>query len=180
MTWTFFGGIHEFFQSSTWNVIELVGALFLLLFWAATVFWVRKDAKRRIHSTALIQVVTLLGAVPPFLGPLIYMLFRPPEYLEDVRERELEIQAIERRFGTQECPVCHAEVDSDFLVCPVCTRRLRQSCVTCLRPLESSWFVCPYCETPIGTREPTPEPWPTATGKPSRGRASRTAPRKAT
>jgi hypothetical protein len=182
--WSFFGGIHDFFQSGIWVAIQYLGAGFLILCWLATVYWVRKDAKRRIESRALIQLVTLLGAVPPFLGPLVYMLFRPPEFLADVRERELEIEAIERRFGTQECPVCRAEIDADFLVCPVCTKRLRQSCVTCLRPLETGWFVCPYCETPIGTREVTPEPWPTATGKPppprTAPRPSRTAPRKAT
>ena len=60
------------------------------------------------------------------------MLFRPPEYLEDVRERELEIKAMEKRLGGRDlhCPVCRAEVDEDFLVCPVCTTKLRQACVT--------------------------------------------------
>ena len=151
MIWTFFEGIHNFFQSATWSVIELVGALFLVLFWAATVFWVRKDAKRRIRSSWLIQLVTLLGAVPPFLGPLIYMLFRPPEYLEDVRERELEIKAMEERLSRDDlhCPVCRADVDPSFLVCPVCTTRLRQSCRKCKAPLEALWQVCPYCETPV-------------------------------
>jgi Double zinc ribbon len=163
VTWSFFGGIHNFFQSATWVVVQTLGALFIVLFWAATVFWVRKDAKRRIQSKALIGLVTVLGAVPPFLGPLVYMLFRPPEYLEDVRERELEIQVIERRLGARDCPVCHAEVDPDFLVCPVCTKRLRRSCVSCLRPLDSKWLVCPYCETPVGTGgEVTPVPWPSA------------------
>ena len=64
----------------------------------------------------------MLGIVP-FLGPIIYMLFRPPEYLEDVRERDLEIRAMEKRLGGRDlhCPVCRAEVEEDFLVCPVCT-----------------------------------------------------------
>ena len=70
-----------------------------LLFWLATVYWVNKDARRRIEDPFLVALATLIGAIPPFLGPLIYMLFRPPEYLEDVRERELEIRAIESRLG---------------------------------------------------------------------------------
>ena len=182
MTLSFFGGIHSFFQSATWFVIQTLGALFLILVWAATVYWVRKDAKRRITSPSLIQLVTVLGAVPPFLGPLVYMLFRPPEYLEDVRERELEIQAIERRLGARECPVCRAEVDADFLVCPVCTTRLRQSCVTCLRPLDAAWLVCPYCETPVESGDVAPVPWPSATPTtpPRAPRARRTSSRKAT
>ena len=59
------------------------------------------------------------------------MLFRPPEYLEDVRERELEIKAMEDRLSKRDlhCPVCRAEVDSSYLVCPVCTTKLKQACV---------------------------------------------------
>ena len=50
------------------------------------------------------------------------MLFRPPEYLEDVRERELEMKAMEERLSLRnsQCPVCRATVEPSFLVCPVC------------------------------------------------------------
>ena len=93
----------------------------------------------------------LLGLVPPFLGPIIYLFFRPPEYLEDVRERELEIRAIEERLahGNLQCPVCRARVESTYLVCPVCTTRLKQACESCDAPLEAIWQVCPYCATPV-------------------------------
>jgi len=144
-----FGGAHDFFHSTSWDIVRNAAVAFVVVLWVATIYWVHKDARRRIRSAVLVWFVTLLGAVPPFLGPLIYMLFRPPEYLEDVRERELEIRAIEKRLGAGICPVCRAEVDSDFLVCPVCTTRLRQACATCQRPLEPQWQLCPYCETPI-------------------------------
>ncbi len=36
-----------------------------------------------------------------------------------------------------------------FVVCPVCTTRLRQSCTSCNAPLEAIWQACPYCATPI-------------------------------
>jgi RNA polymerase subunit RPABC4/transcription elongation factor Spt4 len=145
-----FGGVHDFFHSSTWYVIRNLAILFVVVFWIATIYWVWKDARRRIEDRLLVAVATALGVVP-FLGPLVYMLFRPPEYLEDVRERELEIRAMEARLGgrDQQCPVCRAQVDDEFLVCPVCTTRLRQACTGCGKPLESSWQVCPYCETPI-------------------------------
>ena len=98
----------------------------------------------------LVWISTLLGVVP-FIGPLIYMLFRPPEYLDDIRERELEIKAMEKRLGGRDlhCPVCRAEVEEECLICPVCTTKLRQACANCHRPLEALWQVCPYCETPI-------------------------------
>jgi len=111
------------------------------------------DVARYVVSAGyamIVWVATLLGVVP-FIGPLIYMLFRPPEYIEDVRERELEIKAMEKRLGGRDlhCPVCRAEIEEDFLICPVCTTKLRQSCVRCHKPLEALWQVCPYCETPI-------------------------------
>jgi RNA polymerase subunit RPABC4/transcription elongation factor Spt4 len=145
-----FSGVHDFFHSSTWYVIRNLAIFFVIVFWIATIYWVYKDARRRIADTLIVLVVTAVGVVP-FIGPLIYMLFRPPEYLEDVRERELEIKAMEKRLGARDlhCPVCRAEVDEDFLVCPVCTTRLRQACTACGRPLEASWQMCPYCETAI-------------------------------
>ena len=145
-----FNGVNNFFNSGTWLVIRNLGIFFVLVFWVATVYWVNKDAKRRIEDPLIVWVVTAIGVVP-FIGPLIYMLFRPPEYLEDVRERELEIKAMEKRLGGRDlhCPVCRADVDEEFLVCPVCTTKLRQACSNCNRPLEALWQVCPYCETPI-------------------------------
>ena len=153
-------GLSDFFHSGTWLVIRNLTIFFVVVFWLAIAFWVHKDAKRRIEDPWLVWMSTLLGLVPPFLGAFIYMLFRPPEYLEDVRERELEIKAIEKRLGGRDmhCPVCRAEVDSTFLVCPVCTTKLRQACVNCKQPLEALWQVCPYCETPIENVEPVELP----------------------
>jgi len=153
-----FGSVHDFFHSSTWFVIRNLAILLVIVFWVATVYWVYKDAQRRIGDPMLVWVSTAIGVIP-FLGPVIYMLFRPPEYLEDVRERQLEIRAMEERLGSDgsRCPVCRAEVDDEFLICPVCTTRLRQPCVSCGKPLESAWQVCPYCETPI-VSEPAPIP----------------------
>ena len=49
------------------------------------------------------------------------MIVRPPEYLDDVHERELEIQAAEARIaeiGLLLCPHCDHEVEKDFLRYP--------------------------------------------------------------
>ena len=156
MTISVFSSVHNFFHSATWALIEAALVLLVLVFWGATVFWVWKDARRRIEDMLLVRAATLLGAIPPFIGPLVYMLFRPPEYLDDVRERELEIRAIESRLGGHNlhCTVCGCAVDPDFLVCPVCTTKLRQACTECSRPLEPSWQVCPYCATPIVVETP--------------------------
>ena len=152
MSGSIFGSAHTFLHSTAWHVIEFAALAVVLLFFCATVFWVYKDVRRRVEEPLLVAAATLLGAVPPFLGPLIYMLFRPPEYLDEVRERELEMKAIETRLGGPDfrCRVCGCGVEPDFLVCPVCTTKIRQPCSSCGRPLEPAWQVCPYCETPAG------------------------------
>ena len=150
----------DFFESAEWFLIRNLTLFFVAVFWLATVYWVYKDARRRIDDPWLVAVATLLGVVPPFIGPLIYMLFRPPEYIEDVRERELEIRAMEERLARREahCPVCRTEVEASFLVCPVCTTRLKDPCRRCKSPLEPAWKICPYCTTPV--RGPLPAELP--------------------
>jgi hypothetical protein len=171
-----FGTVNDFFDSDTWLLIRNLSLFFVVVFWAATAYWVYKDARRRVEDPWMVAMATVLGIVPPFLGPIIYMFFRPPEYLEDVRERELEIKAMEERLVRRDlhCPVCRAEVDATFLVCPVCTTKLKQACTNCKAPLEALWQVCPYCETPVDTptgirvdswdaeaqRPPAPQPAP--------------------
>ena len=164
-----FGGVHDFFSSGTWQVIRNLLFFFLIVFWLAVGYWVYKDAKRRIEDPVLIAMAVVLGLVPPYVGALVYMLFRPPEYLEDVRERELEIRAIESRLGGADlkCTVCGCEIEPDFLVCPVCTTKLRAACTACSRPLEPAWQVCPYCETPVPVEAPV-----TLAPRPGRRRSS--------
>ena len=79
------------------------------------------------------------------------MLFRPPEYLEDVRERELEIKAMEKRLARRDlhCPVCRAEVDADVPRLPgLHDEAASRRASNCKQPLEALWQICPYCETP--------------------------------
>ena len=94
--------------------------------------------------------------VPPFLGPIVYLFFRPPEYLEDVRERELEIRAIEERLAAAvaRVPSLPRRGRSRYVVCPICTTRLKQACAGCGAPLEAIWQACPYCATPVRAAAP--------------------------
>jgi hypothetical protein len=146
--------VTDFFESDAWLVARNLTLFFLGVFWLASAYWVYKDARRRIEDPWLVAMATILGLIPPFIGPIIYMFFRPPEYVDDVRERELEMRAMEERLARPpdlHCPVCRADVEPAFLVCPVCTTKLKQACVNCRAPLEAIWQVCPYCETPVDT-----------------------------
>ena len=163
-------------DSSGWLIARNVALGVASAFWLGVGYWTLKDARRRIQSRWLVALATLLGLVPPFLGALVYMLFRPPEYLDEVRERELEMQALQRLRGPEErCPVCRSPIEPSFLVCPVCTTRLREACVSCQAPLERLWQMCPYCETPIVRRPPLDfaPPAPSSSPPPSRARGGR-------
>ena len=144
-------------DSADWTLLRNLGIGLVVVLWLATAYWTFKDARRRIDDPWLVALATVIGLVPPFLGPIVYLFFRPPEYLQDVRERELEIKAMEERLSQidQRCPVCRAKVESTYVVCPVCTTRLKQACPSCGQPLESLWQVCPYCATEIVPGLPT-------------------------
>jgi hypothetical protein len=132
--------------------------LFLVVIWLALVYWTYADARRRISDPMLIGCATA-ASLFPFVGTIIYMIVRPPEYLEDVRERELEMQAAEARLaqvGYHLCPHCDYEVEKDYLRCPSCMRKLKDPCQSCGKPLDPTWKLCPYCEAEVGVAAPVP------------------------
>ncbi|MGH2897763.1 MAG: zinc ribbon domain-containing protein [Solirubrobacteraceae bacterium] len=126
--------------------------LFLVVIYLALVYWTYMDAIRRIEDPMLVICATV-ASLFPFVGTILYVIVRPPEYLEDVRERELEMQAAEARLHETHymlCPHCDYEVKEDFVRCPNCTRKLRDPCASCARPLDPTWKLCPYCEAELG------------------------------
>src|SRR5262245_57766286 len=138
------------------NVLLLV----LVVVWLALIFWTYADARRRIDDPMLIACATA-ASLFPFVGTIVYMIVRPPEFLDDVRLRELEMHAAETRLQASDlqlCPHCDYEVRSDFLRCPNCLRKLKDRCRSCSKPLDPMWKICPYCEAEIAGSVPAPPP----------------------
>ncbi len=141
-------GIH----SNALNLAAELLVLFLVIVWLALVYWTYADARRRITDPMLVGCATVTSLFP-YVGTIVYMIIRPPEFLDDVRERELEMQAAEARLaelGYHLCPHCDHEVEKDYLRCPNCMRKLKDPCRSCGRPLDPRWKICPYCEAEIG------------------------------
>ena len=139
------------------NLAVKLVVLFLVAIWAALVFWTYADARRRIEDPMLIGCAAAASLFFPFIGTIVYAIVRPPEYLEDVRERELEMAAAEARLHQVDglhCPHCDFEIEKSFLRCPSCLRRLKEPCGTCGRPLDPRWKICPYCEAEVGQGAP--------------------------
>jgi hypothetical protein len=149
-------GIH----TSALNLaVELV-ILFLVVIWFALIFWTYADARRRIADPLLVGCATI-ASIAPYVGSIVYLIVRPPEYLDDVRERELEMQTAEARLaelGYHLCPHCDYEVEREFLRCPNCMRKLKDPCHNCSRPLDPMWKMCPYCEAEVGVGRETIAP----------------------
>lgn len=130
--------------------VDLV-LLFVVVVYLALIYWTYADARRRIVDPVMVGCATA-ASLFPFVGTIVYMILRPPEYLEDVRERELEMQAAEARLhqlDQAECPHCGYHVERDFVRCPSCLRKLKERCTNCARPLDQTWTICPYCEADV-------------------------------
>jgi len=143
--------------NDTLSLVVNLLILFLVVIWLALVYWTYADARRRIADPMLIGCATA-ASLFPFVGTVIYTIVRPPEFLDDVRERELEMQAAEARLHQLDwhaCPHCDFEVERDFLRCPSCLRKLKDPCQNCGKPLDPTWKICPYCEAEIGVAAAT-------------------------
>jgi hypothetical protein len=168
--------------------LNLVATLFLLMLvvlWLALIVYTYLDARRRISDPFLVACATVASFFP-FIGTAVYAIVRPPEYLEDAHERELEIKAAElrvRQLREQSCPNCEFPVERNYLRCPNCQRRLKDPCPSCSKPVDPRWGLCPYCETNLGggggggerprrkRRDPEERPAPPRQAQPRRRKA---------
>jgi hypothetical protein len=134
------------------NVLLLV----LVVVYFALIFWTFADARRRIDDPMLVACATA-ASLFPFVGTIVYLIVRPPEFVDDVRLRELEMTAAEARLAQldyQLCPHCDYEIKSDYLRCPSCMRKLKERCYSCGKPVDPAWKLCPFCEAEMETPPP--------------------------
>jgi Double zinc ribbon len=144
-------GLSSFFNSTAWQLFQNLSIALAVCFYLASIWWVFRDARRRIEDPWIVGFATILGLVP-LIGPLLYLLVRPLEILDEQRERELEIRALRQRLRTgNHCTACGADSDPSFRFCPVCAEEIRPPCVGCATPLDPLWQVCPFCGTPAAT-----------------------------
>jgi hypothetical protein len=137
--------------NSALNLAATLVLLLLIVIWLALIVYTYLDARRRIGDPFLVACATIASFFP-YIGTAVYTIVRPPEFLEDAHERELEIKAAElrvRQLREQSCPNCEYPVEKNYLRCPNCQRRLKDPCPTCGEPVDPRWGLCPYCETSL-------------------------------
>jgi hypothetical protein len=133
------------------NLAVTLVILMLVAIWIALIVFTFTDARRRIADPFLVGCATAASFFP-FVGTLVYTILRPPEFLEDIRERETDINESElrlRHLKHSSCHKCGSPIESDFIRCPACRTRLKEPCPTCSKPVGLGWKVCPYCETTL-------------------------------
>lgn len=137
--------------------LNLAATLFVLgivVVWLALIVYTYFDARRRITDPFLVACATI-GSFFPYIGTAVYAIVRPPEFLEDAHERELEIKAAElrvRQLTEASCPNCEYPIERNYLRCPQCQHRLKDPCPSCRKPVDPRWVLCPYCETALSER----------------------------
>jgi len=142
-------------SNSGLNLAVTLFVLMIVVVWLALIVYTYFDARRRISDPFLVACATV-GSFFPYIGTAVYAIVRPPEFLEDAHERELEIRAAElrvRQLTEASCPNCEYPVEKDFLRCPECQHRLKNPCPSCGKPVDPRWALCPYCETPVAERQ---------------------------
>lgn len=141
-----FQDILAFFQSGFFKFIIYLFLYFIVVIWLSFVYWTYRDANQRGTNGLLWALVVFIFN---FFGLLIYLILRPSEYVQDVMERELEIETKESLMSSQilKCPACGNDIEKDFFICPYCRKKLKNPCPECGKPLQLNWSICPFCKT---------------------------------
>src|ERR1044072_6261908 len=133
-------------SNSGLNLVVTLFVLMLVVVWLALIVYTYLDARRRVADPFLVGCATIASFIP-YIGTAVYAILRPPEFLEDAHERELEIKAAELRVR-----------QLTALSCPHCEYPLKDPCPTCEKPIDPRWSLCPYCETELTPRRRSKAP----------------------
>jgi predicted RNA-binding Zn-ribbon protein involved in translation (DUF1610 family) len=128
-------------------------ALYLVIVWIASAWWVWRDARTR--STDVLVPYLAAGAVilvTPLLFPLavvIYRMVRPPLTVSAATSVELQMAVLEEEAARSECATCGSIVDDEWVACPSCGAELAVRCTACGRALELDWRICAWCAAEV-------------------------------
>ena len=146
------------------QVFAALGGAYLVALWFVLIVWAFRDSETRSRSV-ITQIFSTLLVVLFFIpGALLYLLLRPRQTLDEAFQRSLEEEYLLQDL--EELPLCKScghYVEDDYVICPNCQTKLRDSCPACARLVDLKWALCPYCGTSqsritVEVKERLPEP----------------------
>src|SRR3954447_16174209 len=146
------------------QVFAALGGAYLVALWFVLIVWAFRDSETRSRSV-ITQIFSTLLVVLFFIpGALLYLLLRPRQTLDEAFQRSLEEEYLLQDL--EELPLCKScgnYVEDDYVICPNCQTKLRDSCPACARLVDLKWALCPYCgmsqsRIAVEVKELLPEP----------------------
>ena len=124
-------------------------AVYLVVLWLASAYWVFRDMQQRTENAILPYAAASLVIVflPVFpLAIFVYKIIRPHEKIGEVYERNLAEEALLAEVeGIRSCPTCARRVNDEWIICPTCRTRLNRVCPNCSRLVGLDWSLCAWC-----------------------------------
>ncbi|HUQ78247.1 MAG TPA: zinc ribbon domain-containing protein [Patescibacteria group bacterium] len=138
-----------FFGSPVVQFVIYSIAVYLVVLWLASAYWVFRDMQQRTENAILPYAAASLVIVflPVFpLAIFVYKIIRPHEKIGEVYERNLAEEALLAEVeGIRSCPTCARRVNDEWIICPTCRTRLNRVCPNCSRLVGLDWSLCAWC-----------------------------------
>ena len=146
-----------FFGSPVVQFVIYSIAVYLVVLWLASAYWVFRDMQQRTENAILPYLAASLVIVflPVFpLAIFVYKIIRPHEKIGEVYERNLAEEALLAEVeAIRHCPTCERRVDEEWIICPSCRTRLNRVCPNCSRLVGLDWSLCAWCGKDFERRE---------------------------
>ena len=138
-----------FFGSPVVQFVIYSIAVYLVVLWLASAYWVFRDMQQRTENAILPYLAASLVIVflPVFpLAIFVYKIIRPHEKIGEVYERNLAEEALLAEVESiKSCPTCARRVNDEWIICPTCRTRLNRVCPNCSRLVGLDWSLCAWC-----------------------------------
>src|SRR6476620_4224656 len=138
-----------FFGSPVVQFVLFSIAIYLVVLWLASAYWVFRDMQQRTENAILPYLAASLVIVflPVFpLAVFVYKIIRPHEKIGEVYERNLAEEALLAEVESiKSCPTCARRVNDEWIICPTCRTRLNRVCPNCSRLVGLDWSLCAWC-----------------------------------
>lgn len=146
---SFIQNITDLIASSTFETIKILVISYFGLLWLAVIIWVTRDSLHRSNSLIFQTFSILINIAIPFLGVILYLIIRPSEtnmerYYQEIEHRLLSEEGHEKQTS---CEKCMTIVGDDYVYCPNCSEKLKNTCAKCRKKFPIMWTICPYCGT---------------------------------